>query len=257
MRKIILSLVLLLVPSLAVAQTEENGPSAVRFERHQFTVTRKRSVIYLDGRVAKHPLQEQPLLVSLIETFDEIDLQTDRDFFTWARRLQGTQTYTYDNVIITDAEGRAITTPLVLLPKEEQQRLNSAWTTWLAKREAEREVYQQQKPSPEPANSYLQSQQDALQQLVANSARTANSAAVISGETSLRELELLDSVTSAHSLGYFTAGANFGFGSAYHPTAQNHRYLRVYARTSAEAFNQASALNPGYQFSTIRRISTF
>jgi hypothetical protein len=257
MRKVILSLVLIFAPSLAIAQTDATEPSAVRFERHQFTITRKRSLIYIDGQVAKHPLQEQPLLVSLIETFDELDLPTDRDFFNWARRLQGTRTYTYDNAILKDAQGREIATPLVLLPKEEQQRLNQAWTDWLAKREAERVVYQQPKASPVPANPYLQAQQDALQQLVAFSASTANSAAVLSGETSLWEVELLDSVTSAHSIGFYTPGVNFGFGSAFHPTTQNHRYLRVYARTSLDASSQAAALNPGHQISSIRRISGF
>lgn len=258
MRRTIFSLLFLFAPAIANAQSEEKQLDDVRFERYQFAVARERGHVYLDGGVTKHPISEQPKLLSLIETFDHVKFNTDHDFFAWARELRGTRTYTYDNVIFSDAQGLVTTKPLVLLPSDERSRVEPAWQAWLAQRDAEQQRVKQQQIAYETEQALYNAQQSALDKLVAANESAARSLAVASGETSVWEVEVVDSFESSNYLtNYFPGGIDFNVGSGFGSTAGNPKYIRAYGRSSSEAANQALATSPGYQIGSVRRIAGY
>ena len=231
MRRIIFGLLILFAQSLANAQTVETRSADVRFERHQFAVARHRGHVYLDGRVTKRPIGEQPELVSLIETFDQVKFNSDRDFFDRGSKLRSTRTYTYDDVLFSDDQGKLTKTPLVLLPGDERSRVEPAWQAWLAQREAEQQEYKQQRIAYETEQAFFKKQQEALARLVEANEAAARSLAVASGETSLWEVEVVKGHVSIN--------------------------YQAYGRSSDEAARQVLGNNPGFQLGSIRRIAGY
>ena len=98
----------------------------------------------------------------------------------------------------------------------------------------------------------------------------ANSLAVVSGETSLWEVELVpqgsgllygygsqDRPTS-YLLGYYPTGLITNFGGAYLDSRYgSHIHVKAYGRSSDYASAQALANNPGYRTDSIRKLAGY
>lgn len=271
-------------PSLDVGT--KTNESSVSFLRHQFTVSRQNGKILLDGtEIPKHFVQTKSKEVKLIEIFDGLIFPSDRQFFQWARKLKGTRTYTYDEVIRVTEDGSTNSQPLVFFDKDQRSDLDTKWHVWLDMGQAELEqanrlrLAQEQEAKRYQQQAHLQElQTQALQAQVAAAEKSGQSLAVISGATSLWEVELVPAGSSGGCsdcspnfsgivYGTQTYGislvANGGsltstFGGNYNFSGgSNSLYVKAYGRTSQAASDQAVQYNPGYRVGTIRKLAGF
>lgn len=256
--RLIITVFLTSIPIADLARAD----NSIDFERKTFTVARYRGQIFIDGLKVEHPLSQFPQFVSLIEKFDHQKFDNDREFLNWAQKLRGVRTYTFDEVIETDEEGETSREPLVLKPEDQQTDLRDRWISWLELREKERLSQQL-----ETARNQSQTEQTNRYEPYAGSRNSAaeeivRSLSIISGETSLWEVELRSSqypnylvtqgigFSSSTTLGY---GSFFSTGYGIEPSRSF--YVRVTGRTSQEASSAASWKHPGYFVGSIRRIS--
>ncbi len=270
------------------ATISSNAEPIVKFQRHQFSVSRQNGKILIDGKVvANHFHQKSSKEIALIQEFDNVSFSTDKEFNDWARKLRSTRTYTYDEVTQVDSDGKSTTKPLVLFDLEHRKELDPKWQTWLDKRQAEIEESNRGRLAQErEARTYQlqaqlqQLQTQALNAQVAAAERSAASLAVISGETSLWEVELVpggqvgscSSCSSGYSsfpygFGYETSGvslssygrgnfaASFGNYSTYGQSGSFS--VKSYGRTSLIASENAVSSYPGYRVGTIRKLAGY
>lgn len=264
----------------------KTNESSVSFLRHQFTVSRQNGKILFDGtEIPKHFLETKSKEVKLIEIFDGLNFPSDRQFLQWARKLKGTRTYTYDEVIRVTEDGSTSTQPLVFYDKEQRSELDSKWHVWLDMRQADLEqanrlrLAQEQESKRYQQQAHLQELQTKAKQAQAAAAeKSAQSLAVISGATSLWEVELVPAGsfggcstcssylggfgygTQTHGVAFVangggltsTFGGNYNFGGG-----SNSLYVKAYGRTSQAASDQAVQYNPGYRVGTIRKLAGY
>jgi uncharacterized protein YraI len=267
----------------ATARHEE---SEVSFERNQFTVTRQKGEILIDGIIAPpHVLEKKGKEIRLIETFDGLKFSTDRQFFQWARKLQGTRTYTYDEVIRSTGDGAAVSQPLVFFDADERSKLDPKWHAWLAERESKIEAANRARLAQEQETmryqQILQIQQLQTNALIAQATaaeKSSENLAVISGATSLWEVELVPAGNSStcygcsqgfngmwygiqsSGLGFLASGANLNatFGGSFNNgTVSKSMFIRAYGRTSQAASDYAVYTHPGYRAGSIRRLGGY
>lgn len=265
------------------SQTEE---ASVSFERRQFTVSRHKGKILFDGVEApRQILVNKSKEVRLIETFDGLQFTSDRSFVQWATKLKGSRTYTYDDVHTVNAEGVTDTQPLVFFGKEQRKDLDVKWHAWLDERQAEIEkanrlrlAQEQEAKKYQQLLSLQELQAQALSAQTSAAEKSAESLAVISGETSLWEVELVPVGSSSFctncapnfggfNLGAQSAGLSFftngnGFSTDYgsnvnYGNGSNSIYVRAYGRTSQIASNQALDSNPGYRVGSVRKLAGY
>jgi hypothetical protein len=258
----------------------------ISFERKQFTVSRHRGKIFFDGTSAPRDiLENKSKEVRLIETFDGLGFSSDKQFLQWAQKLRGTRTYTYDEVTRVNADGSTLVQPLVFFDQEQRTELDMKWHDWLDQRHAAMEeanrirLEQEQEVKRYQQQSYLlELQSQALSAQIAAAERSADSLAVISGATSLWEVELVPAGSTglcsscSSNFGGLTWGtqstgisflANGGsltstFGSNYNfGTGSNSVYVRAYGRTSQAASDYALNTHPGYRAAGVRRLAGY
>ena len=235
--------------------------SGIDFERKTFTVARYHGQIFIDGTRVQHPLTQIPTFVALIEKFDNQKFDDDREFLHWAQKLRGVRTYTFDEVVEKDQWGVTAREPLVLKPDEQQPELRKLWKSWLDEQEKER-LHQRS----EAERNSSQNNQNQYGASTSSQNRAADnivrSLSIISGETSLWEVELRSSqypnYLVTQGIG-FSSNTTLGYGSffstGYGIPPSKSFYVRVTGRTSQEASSAASWTHPGYTVGTIRRIS--
>lgn len=233
----------------------------IKFERKTFSVARYHGQIFIDGIKVQNPLTRFPTFVALIEKFDNQKFDNDREFLHWAQKLRGVRTYTFDEVVETDPWGETVRQPLVLKPDERQSELRKLWNSWLDEQEKER--LHQQSEAERNSSQNNQNQSDASTSSQNSAAENiVRSLSIISGETSLWEVELRSSqypnYLVTQGIG-FSSSATLGYGSffstGYGIPPSKSFYVRVTGRTSHEASSAASWKHPGYAVGTIRRIS--
>lgn len=271
-------------PSLDVGK--KANESSVSFKRHQFKVSRQNGKILFDGtEIPKHFVETKSKEVKLIEIFDGLNFPSDRQFLQWARKLKGARTYTYDEVIRVTEDGSTNTQPLVFFDKNQRSELDSKWHVWLDMRQAELEqanrlrLAQEQEAKRYQQQAHLQElQTQTIQAQAAAAEKSAQTLAVISGATSLWEVEL---VPAGSSGGCSDCSPNFGgivygtqtygvsfvanggsltstFGGNYNFSGgSNSLYVQAYGRTSQAASYQAVQYNPGYRAGTIRKLAGY
>ncbi len=260
--------------------------SNVSFERHQFTVSRQNGKILFDGiEIAKHIVETKSKEVKLIETFDGLSFPSDRQFLQWARKIQGTRTYTYDEVIRVAEDGSTHTQPLVFFDKDQRSILDAKWHAWLDKRRVEIEeanrlriAQEQETKRYQQQVHQLELQTQALQAQAAAAEKSSQSLAVISGATSLWEVELvpkggfggcydcspflgqLANGTQSYGISFVANSGNLAssFGSHYNYGQRSSSFhVKAYGRTSQIASEQAVADHPGYRVGTIRKLAGY
>lgn len=238
-----------------------NAELSVSFQRLQFTVSRQRGKIFFDGReVSGSVLATKPKEVRLIETLDGLRFPSDKEFTAWVQKLRGARTYTYDEVTQAAADGSKIVQPLVFFAAKERVELDPKWHEWLDTRQVSSEdsqrvsqqAHQQETPAP------------TLSALVAAGERSADSLAVLSGATSLWEVELVPTgswgVSSSNSLRFQTLfeGTQYASDSFLaNSGSSSSLYVRAYGRTSQVATAQALNSNPGYRVGSIRKLAGY
>lgn len=265
----------------AVAAAEQS--SKYSFQRRTFDVRRERGRLYLGKYWYEKPLTDQPVYAKLIETFDGVRFKTDREMKDWARKLRSTRTYTYDVVAETVDGKTKFLGPLVLLPKDKYKLVEPHWRHWRTMEDQmQRErILIQQEYELEQARAEAESQRQ--QQLVDITAASARSLAVISGVTSLWEVELIPPGSqrglfgfgqvvagqSAIGVGYYpqgvflTSGPMSLSGGSWFPTSpypyQNpdSMWVQSYGRDSRAASAAALAKYPGHRVGIVRKLSGF
>jgi hypothetical protein len=265
----------------ADAALNPSEPS-VSFQRLQFTVSRNHGKVYIDGvEVSKNILDTKSKQVRLIETFDGLHFGTDRQFLSWAHKLRSTRTYTYDEVTQGNGDGSSITQPLVFFDKDQRSDLDVKWQAWLDKRKADIERANQMRLAQEQEAKHYQLQDLQTKALLAQTAaaeKSADSLAVISGATSLWEVELVpvgsssgcatcpssygsalfETQSSGTSLTYNGFTLTSTFGSRFnHGSGSNTIFVKAYGRTSQVAGDQAVQEHPGYRVASIRRLAGY
>jgi hypothetical protein len=260
--------------------------TSVSFERRQFTVSRHKGMILFDGAEApRQILANKSKEVRLIETFDGLQFASDKAFIQWAHKLKGIRTYTYDEVSRISRDGTNVTQPLVFFDKEQRNELDLRWHAWLDERQAEIEkanrirLAQEQEAKRYQQLSNLQElQAQALSAQAAAAERSAESLAVISGATSLWEVELVPTGNSSFCTscapnfgglyyGSQTTGLSFlangnsltsTFGSNFnYSNGSKSIYVSAYGRTSQIASDYALNSRQGYRVGSIRKLAGY
>lgn len=229
----------------------QSAESNVSFERRQFTVGRNKGKILFNGFVApRQILENMGKEVRLIETFDGLQFASNKDFIQWTHKLKGTRTYTYDEVKRVSADGTTITQPLVFFSETERNELDPKWQAWLDERQAELEksnrirlAQEQEAKRYQQLKNLHELQTQVLSAQAAAAERSAESLAVISGETSLWEVELFPS--------------NTGFSGSFYDSHSKSIYVRAFGRTSQDASDHALNSNLGYQVGSIRKLAGY
>jgi hypothetical protein len=266
--------------------TSQHVDSKVTFERKQFTVSRYKGEILFDGIVApRHVLENRSKEIKLIETFEGLKFPTDRRFLQWARKLQGTRTYTYDEVTHLVEDGSNITQPLVFFDADQRSKLDVKWHAWLTERQIEIENANRARLAQDQETmryqQLLQIQELQTKALIAQATaaeKSAENLVVISGATSIWEVELVPwgnsgtcygcssdvggmwFDTQSTGLGFFASGnsVNANFGSSFnYGSSSNSLFVTSYGRTSQAASDQAVYTHPGYRVSSIRRLGGY
>jgi hypothetical protein len=256
----------------------------VSFERRQFTISRHHGKIFFDGTEAPRQIVENKSKeVRLIEIFDGLNFSSDKQFDQWARKLRGTRTYTFDEVTLVAANGSTVTQPLVFFDRDQRADLDTKWHAWLTKRQAEMEeanrvkrAQEQETKQYEELGRLRELQTRTLQAQTDAAEKSARSLAVISGETSLWEVELVpvgsfggctscsDNLgvflqgTSSAGVSLFANGGNLAssFGTSFNIRSHtNSIYVKAYGRTSQVASDEAVHSNPGYRAASIRKLA--
>lgn len=191
MNRLFVSLSLTVMVALASVHAEEPSLNEVRFERREFTVSRVRGDVLIDGVKADRELVlHQAQQVLLIETFDGLKFNDDKEFRDWARHLRGSRTYVFDDVITHEADGSVVRTPLVLLPPDTRATTEPLWQAWIDERahaeQVARTAYDQQQAENSRLNQLQQSVQAQTEELVAQTRLLA----IASGATDLWEVRL-------------------------------------------------------------------
>lgn len=283
-----------LVPLYAQDRVEPTTPSmspstseSVSFERKQFTVNRHKGKVFIDGaELHRFFPDNKSKEVRLIEVFDGLSFSTDRQFQEWAQKLRGTRTYTYDEVTRMETDGSRVTKPLVFFEREQRIELDKLWNAWLDERQAQweetqrvRALQEEEAKQYQQATHLLELQSKGIAAQVAAAERSADSLVVISGATSLWEVELIPagssegSYFSPQSLGVFSVGTqstgislfvggggqkSSTFGTTYQwGSVSNSLTVRAYGRTSQIASDSALHSNPGYRVASIRKLAGY
>lgn len=222
------------------------------FERHQFVIERRNGQTFIDNqRIGNHPIEQQSSInikqaIDLIEHFDGLIFRDDRDFQNWVKKLRGPRTYTYD-LVVQQFEDRLTKTPLVLLPSEVQTQIDPSWRKWVDGRDSENAKNRTTKSNT--GASEPTSETEFAKTIAASVQSAAQSLRVISGETSLWEVELLPSKTPI--------GLNLNPGRTWNAWEFNRNsfYVRTFGRTSDIAVQNAQKNNPGYAVGSVRRLT--
>lgn len=170
---------------------------------------------------------------------------------------------------------------------EHRKELDPKWQAWLDKRHAEIEESNRGRLAQErEARTYQlqaqlqQLQTQALNAQVAAAERSATSLAVISGETSLWEVELVPAGQVGSCSGCTWGYSSFPYGTGYETTGislssygrgnfaasfgnyatygqSGSFFVKSYGRTSQVASENAVGSNPGYRVGTIRKLARY
>lgn len=242
-------------------QTQKNSESTrYTFERHTFNVSRQRGHVFFNEYWYSHPLTEQQQLVRLIEVFDHQNFESNRDFMNWAKTLRGTRTYTYDTVKIHRPNGVTNLGPLVLLSENQRAEVNPMWRLWRDKEESRLENLAQQRREAEIVQAKQKAELETTRLLAQAATESARSLSVISGSTSLWEVELQP--LGHQNIWFPNASQSLSFSKrapygAFNLSTGTSKYVRTYGRNSLAAGQQALSNNPNYQLGTIRRVSRY
>lgn len=259
--------------------------TSVAFERRQFTVSRYQGRILFDGSEALRPiLENKSKELRLIEIFDGQQFASDRAFNQWAHKLKGTRTYTYDEVHRVSPDGSKLSQPLVFFDKDQRIDLDLKWHAWLNERQAEIEkanqirIVQEQEARRYQQIADLQELQiQALSAQAQAAQRSADSLAVISGATSLWEVELVPAVSYSFCATCLpTFGGNYygsqnaslsllangggvisSFGGSLSHIGSTSIYVSAYGRTSQIASDYALNSRPGYRVGSVRKLAGY
>ncbi len=136
--------------------------------------------------------------IRLIETFEGLTFASEKEFVQWVNKLRGARTYTFDEVTRVTSDGSTVTRPLVFFDNEERSEVDAQWHAWLDKRQADideanrvRSAQEQEAKRYQQLAHLQELQAQALAAQAAAAERSAESLAVISGATSLWEVELI------------------------------------------------------------------
>ena len=145
--------------------------------------------VYFNNYWYSHPLTEQSQYVRLIEVFDQQHFNSNHEFFEWAKTLRGTRTYTYDTVKLHRPNSVTDLGPLFFAPQERAE-INPTWR--IGEKEDARLVEQDRMKRESELEKARQEAELANSRLLAQAAsESAKSLSVLSGDTSLWEVELL------------------------------------------------------------------
>ena len=191
MNRLFVSLSLTAMVALASIHAEEPSFDELRFERREFTVSRVRGDVLIDGvKADKELVSNQAQQVLLIETFDGLKFHDDKEFRDWARHLRGSRTYIFDDVITHAADGSIVRTPLVLLPPATRATTEPLWQAWIDERshaeQAARTAYDQQQAEHSRLAQLQQLAQTQTEEIIAQTRLLA----IASGVTDLWEVRL-------------------------------------------------------------------
>jgi hypothetical protein len=227
------------------------------FERSTFQVSRHRGHVYFGDYWYAKPLSEQETYVRLIETFDGLNFDTNAEFFDWARKLRGKRTYTYDSVAQIRGGKTTVLGPLVLLPEEKRSKIDPHWRTWRFDEDHKQRQREEQRRRYEARKSRYEAEIAYSRRLAQIATKSANSLAVIAGETALWEVELIPTEsnsawTTNSSISLF---GGYGIGSGTSQSSRGPIYVRSYGRNSYAAGQAALAGYNSYQIGSIRKLS--
>jgi hypothetical protein len=230
------------------------------FERNTFDVSRQHGHVYFNNYWYSHPLIEQHQYVRLIEVFDHQNFTSDHEFFNWAKTLRGTRTYTYDTV--KEHRPNSVTNlgPLVLLAAKQRAEIDPAWRFWRDQEETRLAKLAQKQREAEAIKARQDAELETSRKLVKSATQSAQALSVLSGNTSLWEVELqprgprtiwLPSGSPQFSFSNRTpfGAINFSVGGS--------KYVRSYGRNSVSAGRTALTKNPNYRLGSVRRVSGF
>ncbi len=225
--------------------TSQTPETNVTFERHQFTVNRFRGKIFFDGSEAARPILETKRKeIRLIETFEGLTFASEREFVQWVNKLRGARTYTFDEVTRVTSDGSTVTRPLVFFDNEERSEVDAQWHAWLDKRQAEideanrvRSAQEQEAKRYQQLAHLQELQAQALAAQAAAAERSAESLAVISGATSLWEVELIPAEAAD-----FCPGCSTGFSDVFYGSTSAGTAFFPYV-----GWNSSFGINPSYR----------
>lgn len=208
------------------------------FERKTFDVSRQHGHVYFNNYWYSHPLINQHQYVRLIEVFDHQNFPSDHEFFNWAKTLRGTRTYTYDTV--KEHRPKSVTNlgPIVLLAAKQRAEIDPAWRFWREQEETRLSELAQKQREAEAIKARQDAELETSRQLVKSATQSAQALSVLSGNTSLWEVELqprgprtiwLPSGSPQFSFSNRTpyGAINFSIGGS--------KYVRSYGRNSVSA----------------------
>jgi hypothetical protein len=217
----------------------------VSFVRKTFTVENAKGRILLEGRLVSNRVRvENPQAVALIESFDSLDFKTDHEFFDWARKLRGSRTYTYDVVTTVGLNRIAKRVPLVLLPQKERELLDPLWRLWLEENQAVRELNRRVEETSDVDRARTDTDSSYAESLINTAKDASRSLSIISGETSLWEVELVEENSVFRANPFDPWGA-----------AKTSVFVQAIGRTSGDASQRALSNNPGYTVGIVRKLS--
>lgn len=212
----------------------------VDFAKKDVTVQRRRGRVYVNDRPMENlPELYRRMIPKIVEQYEGIKFEEDRDFTTWVTKLKATpKTYQCEGVLLELANGDEFAFPFFMFSESDQSMLKPAWEQWVNTHNAKQEQDAYQEKQRQDA-LYLQSQAAAYQQQQAESMQIARlqlqMSAVNAGLTSIWEVYL-----------YPPAGV------AVYPMS-----VVVSARNSDAASQIAMQSNPGFTAGPVRKVSGF
>jgi hypothetical protein len=230
------------------------------FVRHTFDVSRKHGHVYFGNYWYARPLVEQSTYVRLIEVFDGRNFKSNSEFSAWAKKLRGTRTYTYDTVQRHDGNQVTNLGPLVLLPNDQRTSINPYWANWRSQQDALKRDQVAKAKRESLRQARLEAELASTKSLLNSTANSAQSLSLLSGKTSLWEVQLFP--RNSHVQWVPNQGTHFSFnsGSTYRPWtfyAPQQLVVTSYGRDSLSARNAAIQAHPNYQAGFVRKLAGY
>jgi hypothetical protein len=255
MYRIFVSLCLTALAALTSVYAGEPNQDEVQFERREFTISRVRGDVLIDGiKAGKDLVSNQVQEVLLIEAFDGLKFNDDKEFRDWTRHLRGVRTYVFDDVIKHAADGSITRTPLVLLPPEIRATTEPLWQAWIDERaraeQNAKTAYDQQQAENYRLDQLQQSAQAQTEELIAQTRLLA----VASGATDLWEIRLTN--RNSQSWGQASQASLFSAYANSNPCGDSGCItIQVTARDSQSAVDSALDQYKGYQLVSARKLA--
>lgn len=203
----------------------------VGYGRRDVAIQRRRGRIYVNDRLFDNlPEIYQKMIPRIVEHFEGVEFQTDRDFQQWVNQLLGQpRTYSLEGVRLELANGDEYAVPFFFFSDDDLRVLKAGWDEWVA---AENERAQQ-----EQHNFYLESQ-----------ARAYQRDQQVNREIARMQLDLL--AFNAGLVDLWEVYLMPGRGGIGFPIS-----VIVPARNSLQATMAALERNPGYVAGPVRKVA--